>query len=303
MYDFIGDIHGYSDKLEELLIKLGYKKENGIYKHKTRVAFFLGDYIDRGPSIIKTLKIVKDMVEAKSAKALMGNHEYNAVCFYMQDESGGHLREHSIKNIIMHYEMLKQFDHKEDEYKEYITWMKTLPLFYEDEFCRAVHACFDEDIIEYLKKELNGNTLSDEAFKKASKIGSKLNFAVEDITKGKEVRLPKDILHYDQNGNARTHMRIKWWENPQNITYKDISVEKIEGLPKERVDVSLLRNTNYYKSGEKPVFFGHYWFRGEPRYIKENVCCLDFSVAKGGKLTCYRFDNEQKLDNSKFIYV
>jgi len=31
MIDLIGDIHGYADKLEELLLKLGYKKNNGLF--------------------------------------------------------------------------------------------------------------------------------------------------------------------------------------------------------------------------------------------------------------------------------
>jgi hypothetical protein len=31
MIDFIGDIHGHADKLEALLVKLGYVKVNGAY--------------------------------------------------------------------------------------------------------------------------------------------------------------------------------------------------------------------------------------------------------------------------------
>ena len=27
MYDFIGDIHGHADELEQLLVKLGYQKD------------------------------------------------------------------------------------------------------------------------------------------------------------------------------------------------------------------------------------------------------------------------------------
>jgi hypothetical protein len=33
MIDFIGDIHGHADKLEALLVKLGYVKVNGFYSH------------------------------------------------------------------------------------------------------------------------------------------------------------------------------------------------------------------------------------------------------------------------------
>ena len=63
MYDFIGDIHGYADKLEELLVKMGYTLKGNGYVHPNRKVFFVGDYIDRGPKIKKTLKIVRSMVD------------------------------------------------------------------------------------------------------------------------------------------------------------------------------------------------------------------------------------------------
>ena len=78
MIDLIGDIHGHADKLEELLLKLGYAKNNGAYSHPHRKVLFVGDYIDRGPKIRETLEIVKSMVDSENAIALMGNHEYNA---------------------------------------------------------------------------------------------------------------------------------------------------------------------------------------------------------------------------------
>ena len=82
MYDIIGDIHGHADKLEELLLKLGYTKNHKQYSHRERKALFLGDYIDRGPKSHEVLKIVKHMVDGGHAIALMGNHEYNAICFH-----------------------------------------------------------------------------------------------------------------------------------------------------------------------------------------------------------------------------
>jgi hypothetical protein len=59
--DFIGDIHGYADQLKMLLEKLGYSKKNGYYSKENGIAIFVGDYIDRGPKIRETLKIVKNM--------------------------------------------------------------------------------------------------------------------------------------------------------------------------------------------------------------------------------------------------
>ena len=151
MIDFIGDIHGHAEKLDALLNKLGYSYKNGSYSHPGRKVVFVGDYIDRGPQIRKTLEIVKRMAESENAIVLMGNHEYNALCFHEQEKEGGHLRKHEIKNIIQHYETLKQFQNKQEEYEAYLDWFKTLPLFYETEKFRAVHACWDITNIKYLK--------------------------------------------------------------------------------------------------------------------------------------------------------
>lgn len=75
MFDLIGDIHGHADELTELLELLGYRRANDVYGHPTRRAIFVGDFIDRGPQITQVLKIVRPMVEARAALAVMGNHE------------------------------------------------------------------------------------------------------------------------------------------------------------------------------------------------------------------------------------
>ena len=122
MIDLIGDIHGHADKLEQLLLKLGYNKNRDIYSHPERKVLFVGDYIDRGPKIKQTLKIVRSMVESENAIALMGNHEYNALCFHFHKRDGGHLREHNIVNVIQHYETLRQFHNNQKEYESYLDW-------------------------------------------------------------------------------------------------------------------------------------------------------------------------------------
>ena len=41
-------------------------------------------------------------------------------------------------------------------------------------------------------------------------------------------------------------------------------------------------------TSDKPVFFGHYWLNGIPKIVNEHAICLDYSVAKGGKLVAAR---------------
>ncbi|MEM6752693.1 MAG: polynucleotide kinase-phosphatase, partial [Cyanobacteria bacterium P01_C01_bin.38] len=92
-FDIIGDIHGCCDELELLLEKLGYQtsvsnnnstpsplsppsSSSNTYSHpQGRKALFLGDLVDRGPRILDTVKLVKNMVEAGAAICIPGNHE------------------------------------------------------------------------------------------------------------------------------------------------------------------------------------------------------------------------------------
>jgi hypothetical protein len=129
-----------------------------------------------------------------------------------------------------------------------------------------------------------------------------LNEAIEQTLKGKEMKMPEGLYFTDKDGTRRSEIRIKWWENPTQMTYKAISVEPIENFPEEPIQISQLKSLDYYNSSEKKVFFGHYWLKGEPSLYKENICCLDYSVAKGGKLVAYRLDDEQVLHSKKLIY-
>lgn len=303
MIDLIGDIHGHADKLEELLLKLGYKKGDGAYWHPNRKVLFVGDYIDRGPKIRETLEIVKSMVDSENAIALMGNHEYNALCFHFQDSEGGHLRKHSIKNIIQHCKTLKQFQNKQEEYEEYLEWFKTLPLYFETDTFKAVHACWDNKNIEYLKKTLVNDRLTDELIHQSVKKGTELNEAIEQTLKGKEMKMPEGLCFTDKDGTERTEIRIKWWEDPSKMTYKSISVEPLEVLTEQPIKLSELKSLDFYRRDDKKVFFGHYWLRGEPSLYKDNICCLDYSIAKEGKLVAYRLNGESILDRRNLAYV
>jgi len=303
MIDFIGDIHGHADELEQLLLKLGYKKSNGTYSHPNRKVLFVGDYIDRGPKIRETLHIVKSMVESDNAIALMGNHEYNALCFHFQETEGGHLRKHLIKNIIQHYNTLEQFQNKQSEYEEYLEWFKTLPLYYETDTFRTVHACWDQNNIEYLKKTLINDRLTDDLIHQSVKLGTELNEAIDQTLKGKEMKMPGGLSFYDKDNAKRTEIRIKWWEDPSTMTYNSISVEPLEVLPEQPIKLTDLKSLDFYRSDDKKVFFGHYWLKGEPSLYKNNICCLDYSVAKGGKLVAYRLNGESILDRRNLTYV
>ncbi|HEX3510603.1 MAG TPA: AAA family ATPase [Solirubrobacteraceae bacterium] len=88
-FDIIGDLHGCADELEALLNELGYARSespgtfpNGgpTYKHpEGRTAVFLGDLVDRGPRILDTVQIVRNMVNSGSGQCVPGNHDVKLV--------------------------------------------------------------------------------------------------------------------------------------------------------------------------------------------------------------------------------
>jgi len=295
-YDFIGDIHGYSYKLEELLLKLDYAKTSKGYKHSNRKAFFVGDYIDRGPNNPRSIEIVRNMVDSDNAIALCGNHEHNAICFNYLTENG-YLRKHSIKNFKQHSATLLQFHGNQSLYDDAIKWFKSLPLFYETETFNAVHATYDN---EYLKENSNNGILSDEDYMKLIDNESDLANAVEITCKGKEIKIPDEKFFYDKDGTKRFHIRVKWWLNPSKHSLKDLSI--LEDLELSSTNIGKL-DGDYYNANQKPVFFGHYWLKGEPNLQRGNICCLDYSIAKGGYLTAYRYSGEPILEPKNLIYV
>jgi hypothetical protein len=204
---------------------------------------------------------------------------------------------------MQHYETLQQYRYFKEEFEEMLEWFKTLPLYFEKDNFKAVHACWDNKNIEFLRKTLKKDRLDDELLRQSVVKGTRLNEAIDQTLKGKEIKIPDGIPFYDKDGNQRTEMRIKWWEDPSEMTYKSISVLPIEKLPEAPIPEDKLKSMNFYRGNDKNVFFGHYWLQGEPSLYKDNICCLDYSVAKEGKLVAYRLNGESVLDHSNLTYV
>ena len=108
-FDIIGDIHGCGDELEELLAKLSYARdENGVWRHESRTAVFVGDLVDRGPRVVDVLNLVMAMCAAGSAHCVPGNHDIKLL---------RHLKGKKVKVAHGLEQTLAELEKKSDEYK------------------------------------------------------------------------------------------------------------------------------------------------------------------------------------------
>ena len=269
-YDIIGDIHGHATALERLLDKLGYSTD-GERKPSDRKIIFLGDFIDRGSENKRVVTLVRNLIKKGIAEAVMGNHEYNAICYYTKDPEGKYLREHSDKNKTQHQTFLDEYEGT-DELEETIEWFKTLPLFIEKDGIRLVHACWDQAVIDDLRKELGPAHLLDAKFLRASSIKDSPEYnAIEKILKGPEHPLPEGFSFKDKDGHDRKDVRIKWWKSDAENLREVSSVDKdhLDKIPEEPLQLDCI-----YPKDATPVFFGHYWMRYGGETVQQNSACL-----------------------------
>jgi hypothetical protein len=303
-YDIIGDIHGHVNDLKGLLKKMGYGlSETGYFYHPDRQAVFVGDYIDRGKNSKEVVQLVRAMQENGSAIALLGNHEYNALCFHTKRSDGEYLRPRTNQNIMQHHATLNSFG-DEGFLMDTLSWFFTLPLYWEETSLRAVHACWDSQHITVLKRYFDDGCIKPEYLEESTNKKTPLYEAIENVIKGRELKLPPGRIFKDKDNHVRGDIRVKWWEHPHGKNYREYAVKIEEGYEDlhDAIPADALTGP-IYGDDEKPVFFGHYWLETEaPLLQKRNVCCLDYSVANKGKLVAYRFNGEQYLNPLNFVY-
>lgn len=317
-YDIIGDIHGHAHKLAALLHRLGYVQQSGVYRHPSRKAAFVGDFIDRGPQGVETVSIVRAMVEAGSAVAVMGNHEFNAIAWHTPDAQtpGEYLRARyrepwGSRNRHQHAAFLTQVETSPALHAEVVDWFLTLPLWLDLPELRLVHACWHQPYIAWLGERLHeGRFLTPELLVEAciepnsvDKDGAEPSIfkAVEALTKGIELQLPLEHEFTDKDGIARSRVRSRWWD-PTATTFRELANMpggERQYLPDSQVPAHML----LAHGAGKPVFFGHYWMTGKPSLQAPLAVCVDYSAGNGGALVAYRHDAGAPLSNEQFVWV
>jgi hypothetical protein len=299
-FDVIGDIHGHAKVLRNLLSDMGYREEGGVFRHPDRRVIFVGDFIDRGPEQIDVLNIARRMCEAGTALAVMGNHEFNALGWATPDGHGGFLRPHNPQNHGQHKEFLHQVGHESERHSSALEWFRTLPVWLDLPGLRVVHACWhgpaQQTLLTYLDE---GHRFTKHGLREASRKGTHAYEAAEILLKGPEAVLPDGRSFKDKQGDLRHEVRLRWWDVDATTFPK--AALGMDGMEARLPDLPV--TTEYRYTESIPVFFGHYWLQGTPVISNGNAACLDFSVAKQGYLTAYRWSGESVLSQENVVYV
>lgn len=315
-YDIIGDVHGCATQLKALLAELGYRRTSRTseYRHPERQVIFVGDLIDRGDEQLEALQIANDMVDAGSAKIVMGNHEFNALAYDTEwpADSGKYLRAHSAKNTKQHKAFLDQVTGADR--RRSLEWFTTIPLWLDLGGLRVVHACWHQDSIAVVEKQCGSSTPFGDTnhLVAATDKDNPLYDAIETLLKGPEISLVDrdQPAYHDKDDNPRDSARVRWW-NSEARTLRDLaemggnyttaSGEPYPPLPEK--ELSGADRTYVYPAGV-PVFYGHYWRQAPPKHLHDwtdYTACVDFSAVKGGTLTAYRWSGEKRIRPEHYV--
>ena len=301
-YDAIGDVHGQAGKLEALLRRLGYRQRQGSWRPPVgRQAVFVGDLIDRGPQQMQVLQIVRAMVEAGHAQAVMGNHELNALAYVTprRDAPGQFLRAHNAVNVSQHAEFLRQVGEGSARHQQVLAWLRTLPLALDLGGIRVVHAWWHQpyvDLAQNLRKDdplLQGDLLH-----AAYSPGASAFAAVAGLTKGLELQLPAGASFFDHGGHARHSVRVRWW-HAGGGSWRDMAL--VQDGQRHAIPNHPMTTPVVSQHGGVPTFIGHYWMTGRPAPLTPTVACVDYSAGGDGPLVAYRWSGETVLTARHFV--
>jgi hypothetical protein len=243
--------------------------------------------------------VVTAMTKAGHARAIMGNHEYNAIGWATPDDQGGYLRSHDDTHRNQHQEFLRQIGEGSPLHQAAISWFKSLPVLLNLRGLRAIHACWHLPSILMLADCLDDNAcFTNAGFVASHRKGYAFYEAVEVLLKGPEIDLPQGVYFFDKDGKKRTEARIRWWNKEiSNLKSAVIGIGNASfSLSDKQIDFS-----RYHYHDHTPVFFGHYWLSGDPEIEAQNALCLDYSVAKGGELVGYRWHPSEPLHKSRIV--
>lgn len=297
-WDVIGDVHGRLGALRSLLQKMGYAEQGGVWQHPARKAVFIGDLVDRGDEIPGVLALVKAMADAGEAEVLLGNHEFNLLCWYESDGQGSFLRPHKPNALKQAAKSVEYLDGAPDDRSLYFDWFRRLPITLELAGARFVHAYWGAAEVAALdgRRSLNDCGWGDPSFRKQP-----LGKAVERLIKGPEVRLPEALFIVDRQGQVRKDARIKWWLEVQGRSMRESLLPDTPHFENRPFPEDELGAYERLPPDEPMVFFGHYGFKEFPGVLAPNAVCVDYQGADKAGIGAYRWNGEQTVRPENFV--
>jgi serine/threonine protein phosphatase 1 len=128
---YISDIHGHYTALMKLLDWVKWNPEND-------QLILGGDLINRGHDSARVLQFAQTFQQKypENVHVLCGNHE-EMMIWYLQNKSPMWLQHGGLETL---HSLRQQFGDAWKAAEDYVSWLQTLPLVYEDEFAIYTHA-------------------------------------------------------------------------------------------------------------------------------------------------------------------
>ena len=200
-YDIIGDVHGHADALRRLLIKLGYTESQGAFRHDTRKAIFVGDFVDRGPQpeeVLGSHEICAKPERPAQYWAIMSSMQSLGRCRMKAEDFSGRIRKKTPNNMKNFF--ANSFDGSQNISK-LIQWFRDFQCGWILQISLWSRACWHEPSIAILRSCLDGrNCFTEVGLRKALQRGSETYRAAEILMKGPEAHLPPGVSFLDKMG-------------------------------------------------------------------------------------------------------
>ncbi|MCK6418943.1 MAG: hypothetical protein L6Q57_08440 [Alphaproteobacteria bacterium] len=307
-FDIIGDVHARFHTLEPLLRSMGYQQTNNGYAHpEGRIPIFIGDLIALGNRHAHTFSLVGPMYRNGNALALMGNHELDTIMMATRSENGKPIRLRTTRHLQSEQTFLAEYPQKGHKHDELIEWFKTFALFVESDYFRAVHAFWNDRLMETIRIEADHHEpcpgvhswhFNDHCFRAYADPTTDFRRAVDAVIKGPHIQLPRGVFYTNSRGQKMENVPILHWREPTT----DRPFAHIKGMdgraltPAQKAVLSRRFNAMnadaqlLYPEDATPLFIGHYGLKDSVIGLRTNVWCVDHTDG----ITALRLDAGQQ---------
>jgi hypothetical protein len=198
---------------------------------------------------------------------------------------------------------LNDFIGKEEEWKDHLKWMRSLPLFLELGPIRIVHAYWNDADIQVVKEVLPKGSLKKNFLRNLHEEHPDTAAILYKLMKGLEFKCPKDLILKCSKGLSRKVFALKWWVDPKDKTFNQMYFGNKFILPEYHFPKELEPTFEPYLPNQPIVFIGHYCMSDGAEVLQQNLCCIDSCVDSTGRLSAYKWSGEKELTARNILTV